>query len=193
MFINIFNPLFEPCPVGSCIDISNLSFFTNFTGDRMIRFTFLFVLIFSVIPSDPQWSNDPNINNAICAAVQHQYTPQIVSDGAGGAIITWKDLRTGANYDIYAQRINSSGVTQWSVVGGVPICVYSGYQNNPKLAGDGSGGALPITLSSFTAQIDPSQMSMLLKWKTVTEVNNYGFEVELFETSTKHWKKVGFV
>jgi len=38
----------------------------------------------------------------------------VVSDGAGGAIVTWQDYRSGAAYDIYAQRINGSGVVQWA-------------------------------------------------------------------------------
>ena len=35
--------------------------------------------------------------------------PRIVSDGSGGAIITWQDYRSGTDYDIYAQRIHESG------------------------------------------------------------------------------------
>ena len=31
--------------------------------------------------------------------------PQICSDGTGGAIITWRDDRSGSDYDIYAQHI----------------------------------------------------------------------------------------
>jgi len=37
-----------------------------------------------------------------------QWCPQLVSDGAGGAIITWDDLRS-ENYDIYAQRVDYNG------------------------------------------------------------------------------------
>jgi hypothetical protein len=33
-----------------------------------------------------------------------------VSDGSGGAIITWKDYRSGTNYDIYAQNVSSDGL-----------------------------------------------------------------------------------
>jgi hypothetical protein len=46
---------------------------------------------------------------AICTAVNMQASPQLVSDGQGGAIITWYDYRNGTNNDIYAQRIYSSG------------------------------------------------------------------------------------
>jgi len=52
---------------------------------------------------------------AICTASSEQYSPQIVSDGSGGAIITWTDYRNG-NSDIYAQVVNSSG----SLDGGSP-------------------------------------------------------------------------
>src|SRR5688572_12018290 len=31
--------------------------------------------------------------------------PSMVSDGAGGAIVTWYDRRNG-NFDVYAQRVN---------------------------------------------------------------------------------------
>ncbi|HTE33454.1 MAG TPA: hypothetical protein VK666_23895 [Chryseolinea sp.] len=45
---------------------------------------------------------------AICTASGSQTAPVIVSDGAGGTIITWDDNRAGS--DLYAQRINGSGV-----------------------------------------------------------------------------------
>ncbi|MBM3235938.1 hypothetical protein FJZ31_06520 [Candidatus Poribacteria bacterium] len=59
----------------------------------------------------------------ICNASGNQESPQIVSDDSGGAIITWQDYRNG-NWDIYAQRVNSSGATQWNS-NGVSICAYS--------------------------------------------------------------------
>ncbi|GAF92796.1 unnamed protein product, partial [marine sediment metagenome] len=45
----------------------------------------------------------------ISTAINNQAYTQITSDGAGGAIITWRDSRSGTNDDIYAQRVNSSG------------------------------------------------------------------------------------
>ena len=46
---------------------------------------------------------------AICTTVNDQYNPTIVSDGSGGAIITWNDFRNGSDYDIYAQKIDENG------------------------------------------------------------------------------------
>ncbi|MFH0864852.1 MAG: T9SS type A sorting domain-containing protein [Bacteroidota bacterium] len=78
---------------------------------------------------------------AICTAIGDQINPKIETDDQGGAIITWQDKRNGADYDIYAQRINSSGVVQWTS-NGVSICVVAYSQINPKIEPDGSGGAI---------------------------------------------------
>ena len=45
----------------------------------------------------------------LCTATENQQYPTIVSDGSGGAIVTWQDYRSGSNYDIYAQSINARG------------------------------------------------------------------------------------
>lgn len=79
---------------------------------------------------------------AICNAVSDQYSPRLVPDAAGGAIIVWYDNRAG-NYDIYAQRINASGVVQWTT-DGVAICTQPGAQNAHQIIADGSGGAIIV-------------------------------------------------
>lgn len=79
---------------------------------------------------------------AICNAVSDQYSPRLVSDAAGGAIIAWYDNRAG-NYDIYAQRINAVGVVQWAS-DGVAITTQPGNQNAHQLITDGSGGAIIV-------------------------------------------------
>ncbi len=100
----------------------------------------LLVTVLCATPALSQWSTNPNINTAICTATNPQTNPTIVSDGAGGAIITWNDQRSG-NYDIYAQRIDASGAVLWTA-GGVPICTTTGDQDDPALVSDGSGGAI---------------------------------------------------
>ena len=77
---------------------------------------------------------------AISTASGDQWSSQLTSDGSGGAIITWDDTRSG-NGDIYAQRVDSSGVARWPA-GGRAICAASGDQWNPELTSDGSGGAI---------------------------------------------------
>ena len=84
---------------------------------------------------------------AICTATGTQQFPQITSDGAGGAIITWDDYRAG--YGIYAQRVNASGVVQWTA-NGIAICTATGNQMECQIASDGAGGAI-ITWDDYRA------------------------------------------
>lgn len=78
---------------------------------------------------------------AVCKQSFSQINPRIVSDGAGGAVICWQDKRNGSDYDIYAQRINASGVPQWTA-NGVALCLLAGTQSNPKMVSDLFGGAI---------------------------------------------------
>ena len=109
--------------------------------------TTIFLFIAYSLEIQCQWSTDPNANNAICLAANDQFLPNLVSDNAGGAIITWEDYRNGANYDIYAQRINVDGLISWGN-NGVPISIASGDQSMPKITSDGSGGAI-ITWTDY--------------------------------------------
>jgi PKD repeat protein len=76
----------------------------------------------------------------ICTADNIQKDPQIISDGSGGAIITWEDLRSGKS-DIYAQRIDNTGKILWTANGTV-ICTAAGYHQRPQITTDTSGGAI---------------------------------------------------
>ena len=58
---------------------------------------------------DPAWPAD---GRALCTSVNNQYSPTIVADGAGGAIVTWYDYRSGTYSDIYAQHILASGADE---------------------------------------------------------------------------------
>jgi len=64
-----------------------------------------------------------------------------VSDGSGDTIITWEDYRGGTHYDIYAQRVNPSGVPQWTA-NGIAVCTAFDDQYDPAIINDGSGGAI---------------------------------------------------
>ncbi len=77
------------------------------------------------------------LNNNVAYA---QIDPKIVSDGLGGAIVSWTDYRTGTTADIYAQRVNSTGAVQWTATG-VIICTASGDQIFSQLTSDGNNGA----------------------------------------------------
>ena len=84
------------------------------------------------------WASD---GVPICTADNWQVTPQLCTDDAGGAFITWADHRAPFTYNIYAQRINSSGSPQWTA-DGIPICTATGGQSGPLLVADSAGTAV---------------------------------------------------
>lgn len=90
---------------------------------------------------DVQWAAN---GVAICTGDEGQYKPQISSDGTGNAIITWLDDRDAVDsydWDIYAQRVDSTGDVQW-ITNGVPICTVSGSKVEPQICSDSTGGAI---------------------------------------------------
>ncbi len=67
-------------------------------------------------------------------------TPEIISDGAGGAIIVWSGKQSG-QYDIVGQKINVAGVLQWGS-SGLVICGVTDKQFFPEICPDGAGGVI---------------------------------------------------
>ena len=41
------------------------------------------------------------------------YTPKVISDGTGGAIAVYEEVKSGNERNFYAQRINSGGKSLW--------------------------------------------------------------------------------
>ncbi len=73
----------------------------------------------------------------------------LTADGEGGAIVSWLDRRNG-NADMFAQRLNANGYSQWTY-DGVGVCTQSGSQwtSNyaaiiPQVASNGAGGAYVV-------------------------------------------------
>lgn len=81
---------------------------------------------------------------AICTAAGPQEYPKAIADGASGAIVIWPDYRTN-NFDLYAQRVNSSGAPQWTA-DGVALCLSHNVDPTRPIVAipDGSGGALVV-------------------------------------------------
>ncbi|MCX6739776.1 MAG: hypothetical protein NTZ49_00930 [Candidatus Parcubacteria bacterium] len=86
------------------------------------------------------WTTDGKV---ICTANNHQLNPEIASDGSNGAIISWDDYRSGTSYDVYAQKIDSSGTVQWTA-NGVAISATTNNQEGPQIIADGSNGAIIV-------------------------------------------------
>ncbi|MEI8135178.1 MAG: hypothetical protein WCH46_08930 [bacterium] len=96
-----------------------------------------------------QWSSDSTVNTPVCTALGSQQNPQACADNANGIIIVWEDLRNG-NFDIYAQKLNSNGVPQWTI-NGVNICNSLAAQTAPVICTDGGGGAYVAWKDTRTA------------------------------------------
>ena len=45
----------------------------------------------------------------VSTAIDGQFLPWVVNDGENGVIVMWEDYRTGKDWDVYAQRIDSAG------------------------------------------------------------------------------------
>ena len=86
----------------------------------------------------PQWTAN---GVALCTAANDQVYPRLVTDGAGGAIVTWHDYRSGSNYDVYAQRVNSTGAVQWAA-NGKSVCTAAFDQSYPQPVADNAGGVI---------------------------------------------------
>ncbi|MEW6553779.1 MAG: hypothetical protein AB1384_05785, partial [Actinomycetota bacterium] len=115
------------------------------TSRWSILFLFSLVLFLSMLLGAPQcaagvrWT--PDGVGIRTAAANGAGSPQIVSDGAGGAVITWEDGRRGIN-DIYAQRVDASGTPQWTVDGVGIRTAAANTAGSPQLVPDGFGGAI---------------------------------------------------
>jgi hypothetical protein len=112
-----------------------------------MRTSFCLVIAITVMLSPclagATWSHDPEVNNPVCIALDDQEIPRVVGDGEGGYIVVWQDLRSGADYDIYAQRIDPTGEALWAGPG-VQVCGAAGDQMSPQLIADGASGYIVV-------------------------------------------------
>lgn len=91
----------------------------------------------------PGWTAN---GSPVCTEPGGQWSPSVIEDGAGGAVVAWADLRNYAvtGGDVYATRITSSGeiAPGWSVAG-VPLVIAPDAQGSDlQLVSDGAGGAI---------------------------------------------------
>lgn len=85
----------------------------------------------------------PADGRAVCTAPVEQVGPVITPDGAGGAIVAWRDARNGANHNPFAQHILASGAIDvaWPV-DGKALSLSQGEEASASIVGDGGGGAI---------------------------------------------------
>ncbi len=102
-----------------------------------------------------------------------------------------------SNYTLYHRSGNDDGNWTAAVTGASNITsttiTFNGVNSFSQFT-LGTVEALPVELISFTAS--SKQNGVELKWKTATENNNYGFEIEKskkVDGRNETWSKVGFV
>jgi predicted lipoprotein with Yx(FWY)xxD motif len=88
---------------------------------------------------------------SVCNEASAQHGPRLVSDGLGGAFVTWADDRAG-NYDIYTQRIASGGAVVWTT-NGVATCTMGTDQLKPDICSDDAAGVI-ITWYDYRSTTD---------------------------------------
>ncbi len=90
-------------------------------------------------------ANGVLINNNTGLTISEWLDIQLAEDGSGGAVITWTDYRNGGfggnNWEVYAQRINSSGIVQWAA-NGIAVGSAANNQYDPYLANVGSNNVI---------------------------------------------------
>jgi hypothetical protein len=83
-----------------------------------------------------QWA--PN-GVPVVTASGNQLAPVIDGDGGSGIVVAWTDNRSSLNQTIYAQRVNATGVSQWTPDG--VLVSDQPHSQEPCIVGNGSGGA----------------------------------------------------
>jgi hypothetical protein len=80
---------------------------------------------------------------AVCTLPKEQIVGDIVSDGAGGAIVAWDDGRRFKDHDVYAGRIRDTGVVDplWPEDGVRLQPPILSVKSGPLMVADGDGGA----------------------------------------------------
>jgi hypothetical protein len=88
---------------------------------------------------DPAWTSN---GLPVCNATGAQLAPRAVTDGSGGVLVSWQDLRSG-NLDVYVHHLRTDGTLDpaWPV-NGRGVATAPGTQTGGTLFSDGAGGAV---------------------------------------------------
>lgn len=123
---------------------------------------FLLIILFINSIVFAQWSQDLSLNLPVCTQTGKQNNPLIISDGSGGAIILWEDMRNG-DIDLYAQRISKDGEKLWQE-NGIPIVTTRGDQLYHNLVSNGNGGAYIAWISNSYIYVQQISSDGQLLW-----------------------------
>lgn len=153
----------------------------------------------------PNYNNtgsDPNdyvsfqiiVSHSASPAINSQISVQYNYDQTGSSFITKYNANTLSPYLIGLQGSNSaSQILQYRYLNLTPALVSSGpmFGSNLALAFGPDNTLLPVELASFTSSVNENNTK--LKWSTVNELNNSGFEIQRTNANENSWKKINFV
>jgi hypothetical protein len=114
---------------------------------RWHRVLIVYVTFLTLIsaPALAAWPDDPTINVPLSLGDWNALDLlTITSDGAGGAITTWRDDGRGTgNPRIYAQRVLADGTVdpRWPSDGRI-LCAAASIRYTPRIISDGAGGGI---------------------------------------------------
>ena len=136
-----------------------------------------------------------------------------VTGGAVGPSQGTSGFDIGTSYIAWVRLhflITSDGITNLTIDSGTnQIGLFENHANDPDTPPAPGAGVindqtltapdvieatnvpLPVELSSFNAKAKGSDVELL--WKTATEVNNFGFDIERKYESKNNWEKIGSV
>jgi Secretion system C-terminal sorting domain len=146
---------------------------TGSTGEQLIAYTGSSSAPYYI--AGVTWGNDGWLT-----APGSSFAPNTISDIALGTSNDYYYSGT-VDGDAPTTRNAITDTSNWSS--------YSGTTYN-DLTSSISNSALPVELSFFTGVVNGAIVE--LRWRTETEVNNYGFEIERSLENTD-WKMIGFV
>ncbi|MDP4115492.1 MAG: T9SS type A sorting domain-containing protein [Bacteroidota bacterium] len=155
-------------------------------------------LTFSIVPSSSQLESDLQPRIASISGNQLRVEPR-TPPGYGYGTIIGDPAKRVARFRITSTTPfnNKSPNIQWKNSGN-PFTIVSAYvgtvntdiTNSVNHINTLADSPLPVELTSFTSKLKGS--SIILNWKTATEIKNYGFTVER-KTEKTEWLKIGFV
>ncbi len=161
-------------PSGSNTDITRTNYYDN-TSPAPISGNELIINLNGPTPSD-QNAFDTRVAKIDEQASTHRlgrFKISGISNPSGTAGLQWKTSGTGVVTQVFSMdpvTFNGSAANITAV--------------NPN------DEPLPVELTSFAAKVQGT--SVKLEWKSATEVNSYGYEIQK-KTGENNWTKVGFV
>ncbi len=125
-------------------------------------------------------TNNSSERIGVCTDLEYQFGSSVVSDGDGGAIIFWKDVRETdkpqvGGYSVFAQRITKDGTIKWKK-NGIRVCPRTLTNDRPTVISDGKGGAI-------------------IAWEFIEE-GNYGLDIHaqrINEDGVLQWASDGAI